>query len=336
MNVMWDTSGRLLRLLALLQRTREWNAAELAVELEVTARTVRRDVARLRDLGYPVASIHGIGGGYQLEAGTTLPPLMFDAEEAIATLLALQDASATGNRGAAPGALSALDKLNRVMPPRLRSTIDALAENSSRIDLGSQIGSDPVPVNTNTLVLLARACRDRRQIEVTYKGHAGSSNRRYLEPLHLVRTMNRWHLVAFSLDANDWRIFRVDRLEDATITTASSRPRKPPAEDLDLYVAGRVGAAVRQVTATVRVHAPRAEVAHWISAAWGTITEETAETSILQAGADSYNAIARWLLLINRPLTVVDPPALRAAFATIATEAKRTASKEATGGSAAK
>ena len=333
---MWDTSGRLLRLLALLQRTRDWNAAELAVELDVTARTVRRDIARLRDLGYPVASVHGIGGGYQLEAGATLPPLMFDAEEAVATLLALQEASATGNLGAAPGLLSALDKLNRVMPLRLRSTIEALAQNSSRIDLGSQIGSDPVPVDVNTLVLLARACRDRRQIAVTYQGRSGMSRRRHLEPLHLVRTMNRWHLVAFSLDANDWRIFRVDRLADATITTAASHPRKPPAEDLDVYVAGRVGAAIRQVTATVRVHAPRADVAHWISAAWGTITEETAETSIVQAGADSYNAIARWLLLIDRPLTVVDPPELRVAFAAIANEAKRIASREAAGRSAAK
>ncbi|WP_104190767.1 YafY family protein [Cryobacterium sp. Y82] len=328
MDVMWDTSGRLLRLLALLQRTREWNAAELAVELEVTARTIRRDVARLRDLGYPVASVHGTGGGYQLEAGATLPPLMFDAEEAIATLLALQEASATGNRTAAPGALSALDKLNRVMPPRLRSTVDALAQNSSRIDLGSQIGSDPAPVRANTLMLLARACRDRRQVEVTCQGDEGTSKHRRLEPLHLVRTMNRWHLVAFSLEANDWRIFRIDRLADATITSASSRARQPPAEDLDLYVAGRVGAAVRQVTATVRVHAPRAEVAHWISAAWGTITEETAHTSIVHAGADSYHAIARWLLLMDRPLTVINSSALRAAFATIATEAKRIASVE--------
>lgn len=323
---MWDTSGRLLRLLSLLQRTREWNAAELAVELEVTVRTVRRDVVRLRDLGYPVASNHGVGGGYQLEAGAALPPLMFDAEEAVATLLALQDAATSGNLGAAPGALSALDKLNRVMPPRLRSTIEALADNSSRIDLGSRIGAAPVPVDVDTLVLLARACRDRRQITVAYEGRSGICRCRQLEPLHLVRTMNRWHLVAFSLDANDWRIFRVDRIADATIAAASSRPRKPPADDLDLFVAGRIGAAVRQVTATVRVHAPCAEIAHWISAAWGTITEETADTSIVQAGADSYNAIARWLLLLDRPLTVVDPPELRVAFAGIAIEANRIAS----------
>jgi predicted DNA-binding transcriptional regulator YafY len=124
---MWDTSQRLLRLLALLQGRREWNAGQIAGELEVTERTARRDVARLRDLGYPVATVHGTGGGYQLEAGTTLPPLMFDAGEAVATLLALRDWAASGQPDTSDGALSALDKLGRVMPPRLRPALQALS-----------------------------------------------------------------------------------------------------------------------------------------------------------------------------------------------------------------
>jgi predicted DNA-binding transcriptional regulator YafY len=323
---MWDTSQRLLRLLALLQGRREWNAGQIAGELEVTERTVRRDIARLRDLGYPIATVHGTGGGYQLEAGAALPPLMFDAGEAVATLLALRDWATSGQPDTGDGTLSALDKLCRVMPPRLRSTLQALSAHSSSLGIGTVISSPTAPVTVATLVLLARACRHERQVTCTYRRHDGETSVRRVEPLHLVRTMGRWYLVAYCLDAAGWRTFRVDRISDPAVTRHPCRRREPPAADLHDYVTAQIAAGTQQVTAVVRVYAPRDTVTRWILPAWGTVTAETAETCIVQAGADSYQAMARWLLLLNARLVVIRPAELRAAFAELATSISRIAS----------
>ncbi|MHA7305117.1 helix-turn-helix transcriptional regulator [Arthrobacter sp. TMN-49] len=324
---MWDTSGRLLRLLALLQRRRDWNAEQLAVELEVTPRTVRRDIGRLRELGYPVTTMLGAGGGYQLEAGATLPPLMFDADEAVAVLVSLRDMVAnTGTApGAAEGALSAYDKLHRVMPPRLRPVVEAFLAHTSSLDLGTVVGGPDEMVNITTLALLARACRDRRQIVCQYRRFSGETGARQLEPLHLVHTMGHWYLLAYSLESASWRTFRVDRISEAAITNKPSYPRNPPAEDLHDYVTAQLANGWRQVTGTVRMHAPRAMVAPWIQPVWGTVTEETASTCIVNAGADSYQAMARWLLLIDVRLTVLEPAELRTAFADLAAAMARIA-----------
>lgn len=218
MDSMWDTPGRLLRLLA--QGRRDWNAEQLAEELEVTPRTVRRDIGRLRELGYPVTTVLGAGGGYQLEAGARLPPLMFDTDEAIAVMVSLQDMvanTATGT-GTAEGALSAFAKLRRVMPPRLQPVVEALLAHTRRLDLGTAIGAPAESVDIATLVLLARACRDRRQILCRYRRHSGETGNRQLEPLRLVHTMGHWYLLAYSLEAVGWRTFRVERLSEAQIT----------------------------------------------------------------------------------------------------------------------
>jgi predicted DNA-binding transcriptional regulator YafY len=156
---MWETSERLLRLLALLQRSRSWSADQLAEELAVTERTVRRDVARLRQLGYPVTSIHGAGGGYELEAGAALPPLMFDEAEAVATVLALQDAATTSSTADASAALSALGKIHGAMPQRLRTATVALTDHSTSLKLGNLIGASSTALSIETLVTLAQACR---------------------------------------------------------------------------------------------------------------------------------------------------------------------------------
>lgn len=322
---MWDTSGRLLRLLALLQRRRYWNAEQLAEELDVTPRTVRRDVGRLRELGYPVTTVLGAGGGYQLEAGATLPPLIFDTDEAVAVLVSLREKVANTATGIAEAALSAFDKLHRVMPPRLRPVVEAFLAHTSSLDLGTVIGAPAEPVNITTLVLLARACRDRRQLLCRYRRYSGETGNRRLEPLHLVHTMGHWYLLAYSLDAADWRTFRVDRLSEAEITNKPSYPRKPPAGDLHEYVMSHLATGWRQVTGTVRVHAPRATVAPWIKPAWGTVTDETANTCIVNAGADTYQAMARWLLLIGAHLTILEPTELRTAFSELAAEIARIA-----------
>jgi len=322
---MWDTPGRLLRLLALLQRRREWNATQLAEELEVTPRTVRRDIGRLRELGYPVTTMLGAGGGYQLEAGATLPPLMFDTDEAVAVMVALQDMVANTPTGTAESALSAFDKLHRVMPPRLQPVVEALLAHTSSLDLGRVIDAPAESIDIATLVLLARACRDRRQLLCRYRRYSGETGSRQLEPLHLVHTMGHWYLLAFSLEAVGWRTFRVDRLSEAQITNKPSYPRKPPAENLHEYVTTQLAAGWQQVTATVRVHAPRAKVDVWVKPVWGTVAEETTDTCIVNAGADSYQAMARWLLLIGAHLTVLEPDELRTAFAELATTAARIA-----------
>jgi predicted DNA-binding transcriptional regulator YafY len=322
---MWDTSERLLRLLALLQRRRGWNAEQLADELEVTERTVRRDILRLRDLGYPIAAVHGVGGGYQLEAGATLPPLMFDTDEAVATLLALREWAGNVGPDTDDGALSALDKLTRVMPPRLRPTVLALSAHSSHLDLGAMIGGSAEPADVAALVLLARACREERQVTCTYRRRGGETSARRVEPLHLVRTIGHWYLIAYCLDASDWRTFRVDRITDPAITRRPSQRREPPAADVHEYVAAAVGTGVQRVTAVVRAHAPREVIAPWVLPAWGTVSEETPDTCIVSAGADSYEAMARWLLLLGADLTVIQPTELRCAFAALAASAGRIA-----------
>jgi predicted DNA-binding transcriptional regulator YafY len=324
--IMWDTSQRLLGLLALLQRRREWSAEQLAGEFDVTERTVRRDIARLRDLGYPIETVHGADGGYRLEAGAVLPPVMLGTEEALAILLALREWAASGEPDASDSALSALDKLSRVMPPRLRPALEALSAHSSSLDLGTMIRGPAGPVTVAALVLLARACREERQVTFSYRRHDGRVSARRAEPLHLVRTMGRWYLVAYCLDVGGWRTFRVDRISDPAITRRPYRRREPPAADLHAYVTAQVGAGMQQVTAIVRVHAPRDEVAPWIRPAWGTVTEETPRTCIVRAGADSYHAMARWLLLPGARITVIQPEQLRTAFAELAESTARTAS----------
>jgi len=321
---MWETSERLLRLLALLQRARTWTAEELGDELAVTERTVRRDVTRLRQLGYPVTAVQGAGGGYHLEAGAALPPLLFDEGEAVATVLALQNAATAGTLADASDALSALGKIHEAMPPRLRTTATAFADHSSTLELGTLIGAPAASSPIDTLLLLAKACRSARQVTCVYKRHSGDSRPRRLEPLHLVHTMNRWYLVAFAPDTGSWRTFRVDRITDLAVTSTPNYPRDAPPH-LDSFVTQQLAAGVQQVTGMVRVHAPIAEVAAWISPAWGTIVPESAETCIITAGADSYDAMARWLLLLDRPLEVLHPPELRAAFAALAARALRIA-----------
>jgi predicted DNA-binding transcriptional regulator YafY len=185
------------------------------------------------------------------------------------------------------------------------------------------LSSPPGPVAVATLVLLARACRDQLQVAYTYRRHDGETSVRRIEPLHLVAAMGRWYLIGYCLDANDWRTFRVDRISVPAVTRHPCRGREPPTADLHEYVTAQIAAGMQQVTAVVRVYAPRDAVARWILPAWGTVTEETAETCIVRAGADSYQAIARWLLLLDARVTVIRPAELRSAFAELATSIAR-------------
>lgn len=330
---MWDTSARLLRLLSLLQQPRDWTAEQLGAELAVTVRTVRRDVARLRDLGYPVDSTHGVGGGYRLAAGASLPPLLFDLDEAVAVLDAMTAAAAASDEPLQDPLASALTKLEAAMPGRLRPAVQSLLSHTTRLELGEMIGAAPLAVEASTLVVLAQACRQRRRLTarpVTGQ-HAvpvTEAAEVTLEPLRLVQTMGRWYVVAYSLTARDWQVLRVDRLDALRLIDQPATHQWPVAQDPQAYVADHVRSRIQTVTGTVRVHAPAKSITGWILPAWGRVIEETPISCIVECGADSYDGIACWLVLLNADLTVLAPDALREAFGRLAERAGRAASAD--------
>jgi len=253
----------MLRLLSLLQTHRYWPGAELADRLEVSVRTLRRDVDRLRDLGYPVHAERGIAGGYQLEAGAALPPLLLDDEEAVALAIGLRAAAQGPVAGIEEASVRALAKVVQVMPPRLRRRMDALR---SATVLSLWTGGPTV--DPNVLTSVAQACRDEERMRFGYVANNGERTARHVEPHRLVALGRRWYLVAYDLMRQDWRSFRLDRLEVARSTGIRFHPRQLPAADPAAFV--RSG--IEQVTATqyaveALVHAPassiRTRVGHW-------------------------------------------------------------------------
>src|SRR6195952_2383121 len=227
------TSSRTLRLLSLLQNHRYWSGDELAARLEVSIRTVRRDVDRLRELGYPVLANRGVAGGYQLEAGATLPPLLLDDEEAVGLAVALQTAAQESVAGIAESSLRALAKLTQVMPPRLRHRVDALRAATEVPTWSSAAGATSTP---ETLVAIALACRDRERLTFGYRSVTSTTTDRQVEPLRLVSLGRRWYLVAYDLDRQDWRSFRMDRIDEPRPTGQRFRTRELPASDAASFV----------------------------------------------------------------------------------------------------
>lgn len=302
---MWDTPGRLLRVLELLQARHEWGAPELAERLGVSTRTIRRDVDRLRAIGYPVEARYGADGGYHLTPGATLPPLMFDAEEAVATVLALQAYSSSGDEPADGSAMRALIKLVGVMPRRLRSKVDALVCGVRHTEAGTIRGQRPAPVDVDVLVTAAVACRERRRATAM---RAGAEL--LLDPLSLVRAGRQWYLVAWDVVAGSWAPVRLDELSDFTITDRPAMVREPPSADLEGYVVRHLGTKIQQRQAKVRVGAPVARVQPWIDPAFGWVERLDDSTCVVHSGADSLTAVARWMLLLDAELTILEPPEL--------------------------
>lgn len=319
---MRETSGRLLRLLELFQQRRDWGGAQLAERLGVSERTVRRDVGRLRELGYPVDARHGPDGGYRLTPGVSLPPLMFDADEAVAAVIALQALSSSGAEPVAGSSLRAVTKLARVLPHRLRRQVNALAENAQHSEMAPGIGRPPAPVGMQLLVSTALACHEHRRIVARY---AGRDPVRTLDPLGLVHAGRRWYLAAWDLNRGDWRTLRLDRLTDVVVTDRPATPREPPNPDLEVWVVDQIGAALRQRNASVQVVAPAAAVRHLIAPAWGVVESVDGTSCIVRCGADSLASIARWMLLLDADLTILDPPELAIEFSALAERAAQAA-----------
>ncbi|HTU78640.1 MAG TPA: YafY family protein [Solirubrobacteraceae bacterium] len=297
-----DSSARLLKLLSLMQARADWTGPELAARLEVGVRTVRRDVERLRTLGYPVHAAPGVAGGYRLGAGASLPPLLLDEEEAVAVAVALRTAASASVTGIEETALRALAKLEGVLPPPLRRRVTA-------------VGSAVVPypsfgarVDSGLLALLATAIRDRERLRLRYRDHAGTPTRRLVEPHRLVLSGRRWYLVAWDAGREDWRTFRVDRIEPAPSSAGRFLARQPPAADIAAYVARGVSAARDTHQVRVLLHAQLATVAPRVPAAGGTLEAVDESSCLLSAGADWLGGLAIYVAGIGVDFEVLDPP----------------------------
>jgi predicted DNA-binding transcriptional regulator YafY len=314
-----QTSARLLRLLSLLQAQPDWTGAALAARLGVTTRTVRRDVERLRDLGYPVHATPGTAGGYRLGAGAALPPLLLEDDEAVAVAVGLQ----TGARGVVAGieesSLRALTKLEQVLPPRLRQRVRALRAHTVTVPLDR-----PVPaVDPEVLTAVAGACRDHQCLRFDYRDHEGTRNRRFVEPHTLVCWGRRWYLLAWDLDRRDWRTFRVDRMELRPPAGPRFTPRELPEADPAAYVSRRVSSTAWRYRARVTVHAPAAVIAARITPAVGVVEAIDGQTCVLDTGADRVETMAVYLGMLGVDFQITDPPELVAHIRQLAERYRR-------------
>jgi len=297
-----ETSARLLRLLSVLQSRPEWPGVELAARLEITPRTLRRDIAKLRSLGYPVQATPGVAGGYRLGAGAALPPLLLDDEEAVAVAISLRSAASHSVTGAGEASVRALAKLEQVLPDRLRERAAAISQATVPLT-----GPGPA-VSAETLVVIARACRSHQVIEFSYRSHDGALSARRAEPHRLVQAGYRWYLVARDLGRAEWRTFRADRIGDLRLTGARFLPRDPP--DAAAFVARAVTTAPYRYQARILVHAPATAVAEQIPPSAGVIDPAGPASCVLTSGSDSLGAIAFHVVMMGLRFTVLEPPEL--------------------------
>ncbi|MFD4368376.1 helix-turn-helix transcriptional regulator [Rhodococcus sp. NPDC058521] len=302
---MRETSARLLRLLSLLQARRDWSGAELADRLEITPRTVRRDVDKLRELGYPVDATVGVGGGYRLGAGAEMPPLLLDDEETVAVAFGLQ-AGATGSVvGIGEASTRALAKIRQVMPSRLRHRLESL-----QVDVVPH-GPPPSAVEASVLSDVAAVCHNHERLRFDYRAHDGSESRREVEPHRLVRSGMRWYLMAWDLGRDDWRSFRIDRMTPKIPTGPRFTPRELPAGGGAEFVARGIDRARSSVHARVMLHEPLERMAPMVHPEWGVIEGLPDGRCAVTVMGQSLGSIAGWLSAFDVDFTVLDPPELR-------------------------
>lgn len=302
---MASTGSRTLQLLSLLQTHRYWPGQELADRLEVSPRTLRRDVERLRDLGYPVDATRGVAGGYQLAAGASLPPLVVDDEEAVALAVGLRTAAQSGISGVADASVRALAKVVQVMPPRLKRRVDALRVAT----LAAELRPGPV-VDAEALTVVAQACRDEERITFSYVRRDGEASERSAEPHRLVSVGRRWYLVAYDLERHDWRSFRLDRITAPRATGARFRPRSLPAADAAEYVRDSLAGAADPLTVDAVIEAPLADVEQSIGR-WATAEADGPERTRVRISADSAEWALFGLAAADAPFVIEGPAEVR-------------------------
>ena len=299
---MSDVTSRALRLLALLQARTVWTGPELAREMGVTTRTVRRDVDRLRQMGYPVLTSAGHGGGYQLGAGRALPPLLLSSTEAAAVAVGLRLAAASGLEGLDEEALRALAALDRILPASVRAEVGAVSAAMG------VISRDGPGTRSEVLMALATAVRDEVRVRLDYERADGERFERRIEPYRVLSVEGRWYLFAWDLDREDWRTFRLDRMHAVHPSTFTFAARETP--DIEHAVRESITVAGYRAACTVRILAPYAQVAPMISARTGTLEADGEEACLLRAGADQLRWVAVHLAGMGLPVEVIDPPEL--------------------------
>ena len=303
---MANTSSRTLRLLSLLQTRRYWPGAELADRLEVSTRTLRRDIDRLRELGYPVEANRGIDGGYQLAAGAVLPPLVLDDEEAVALAVGLQTAIQGGSVvGIEESSVRALAKIVQVMPSPLRRRVDALAA----MTVPAQWGSPTTGIAAGDLTSIAQACRDTERLEFDYTARDGARSARRVEPHRLVLLGRRWYLVAWDLSRFDWRSFRLDRLTGLHRTGERFFLRELPADDAAEFVRRGIDNLPARHNVEAVIHADASIVRSRIGT-WATVEEIDGARCALRVTADSLDWVMMILGAVGAEFEVVSPSAV--------------------------
>ncbi|MEV6769499.1 YafY family protein [Nocardia sp. NPDC051030] len=304
---MLETSARLLRLLSLLQARRDWTGPELAARLDVTTRTIRNDIDRLRELGYPVEARPGAAGGYRLGVGGALPPLLLDDEEAVAVAIGLRTAAIGSIAGIEESALRALTKLQQLLPSRIRHRVDAFQH-------ALPIPSRGPRVDPEVLTIIAGACRDHERLRFDYRAHSGSASRRSVEPHRLVNHRQLWYLLAWDIDRSDWRTFRADRIQPRTPNGPRFTPRAlPPDAEIAARVERRIGEATWHFRARVIVHAPAAQVRDRLPI---PVDIEVLDENrcAFEPGSDSPELLALYLGMLGADFEVVDSPELAVAL----------------------
>ena len=313
---MIQTSARLLSLLSLLQVRREWTGSELADRLGVGPRTIRRDVDKLRSLGYPVEAAPGVAGGYRLGTGAQLPPLLLDDAEAVAVAVGLRTAAAASITGIEETSVRALAKLEQVLPERLRRRVSALAGATSTFAI------DGPSIDPEVLAAIAGACRDSVRLRFSYTTRDERASKRNTEPCAVVNSGYRWYLVAFDLDRDDWRTFRIDRISGRPQVGPRRRARTVPGGDPAAYVQQRLRvdrAGGEAPPGRMRLAVAAEMVRHRIPDRYASVEPDGEEHCIVTTRGPWSRSALVWTALLDHPLEVLDPPELVEVAKTLST-----------------
>ncbi len=313
---MVQTSARLLALLSLLQLRREWTGQELADRLDVGSRTIRRDIDKLRSLGYPVEAAPGVAGGYRLGAGAELPPLLLDDAEAVAVAVGLRTSASGSISGIEETSVRALAKLEQVLPSRLRRRVSALG------DATSAFAVDGPRIDAEMLATLAAACRDATRLRFTYVSKDDRTSQRRAEPSAVVHSGFRWYLVAFDLDREDWRTFRIDRIRGRVRLAERGRQRTVPGGDPAVFVKRQLRSAGDEPDAAsgrIRVHAGAAAIGRRVPGRYATVEPDGEHSCIVVARGPWSSEFLVWMALLGEPMEILDPPELVASAAELGT-----------------
>jgi predicted DNA-binding transcriptional regulator YafY len=325
-STMSDIASRLLKLLSILQSARAWSGPELAERLGVSARTVRRDIERLRDLGYPVQGTLGLAGGYRLVAGTAMPPLVLEDDEAVAIAVGLRTAAVHAVQGLEEVSLRALAKVEQVLPSRLRGRVRALG--AATVPL---LGEVAPTVDPDCLTVLAVAVANRERLRFGYRAGDGSESRRHVEPHRLVAAERRWYLVVDDEDRDAWRTFRVDRIREPRSTRGIAAQRTPPADDPAAYVLQQMHQLAPTYRATVTLGIAAEEALTRVHGVPGDVEPIDERSCRLHTHTDTLEWLAFRLALLDCEFAVHEPPELAAYVGALGGRLTR-----ATGGSAAR